>query len=107
MNAKAILRGRIGSLREFQYKKNRKKFTGVSISLACDDSYKDKNGEKVEQVQWINVVVLNPKIVENTIPHCKVGKMVNVSGPIKNREYTAKDNTVRKQTVVLANEFSF
>ncbi|APY10773.1 single-stranded DNA-binding protein [Seonamhaeicola sp. S2-3] len=104
MNAlrnKVQLIGRLGQDPEiinFQDGNKMAKFT-----LATDDSYKDKNGNKVERAYWHNVIVKGGlvNVVENYITK---GKEIAVEGKLTNRSYETKTGEKRYVTEILCNE---
>ena len=75
----------------------------AKFSIATDDSYKDKNGEKVERTYWHNVIVRGGlvNIVENYVVK---GKEIAIEGKLTNRSYEDKDGNKRYTTEVLCNE---
>src|SRR5688572_26967339 len=62
----------------------------AKFSLATDDSYKDKDGKKVERTDWHNVVVKNSlvKIVEEYVTK---GKEIAVEGKLTTRTWEDKE----------------
>lgn len=75
----------------------------AKFSLATDDSYKDKNGEKVERTFWHNVVVKGGlvKVVEN---HVTKGQEIAIEGKLTNRSWDDKEGVKHYITEVLCNE---
>jgi single-strand DNA-binding protein len=75
----------------------------AKFSLATDDSYKDKNGAKVERTDWHNVVVKGGlvNIVENYV---NKGKEVAIEGKLTTRSYETKEGEKRYITEVVCNE---
>ena len=75
----------------------------AKFSLATDDSYKDKNGAKVERTDWHNVVVKGGlvTIVENYV---NKGKEIAVEGKLTTRSYETKEGEKRYITEVHCNE---
>lgn len=75
----------------------------AKFTLATDDSYKDKNGNKVERAYWHNVVVRGGlvNVVENYITK---GKEIAVEGKLTNRTYETKEGEKRYITEILCNE---
>ncbi len=73
------------------------------FNLAVDDSYKDKDGNKVERTGWHYIVVKNAlvKIVENYIGK---GKEIALSGKLTNRSWDDKAGNKQYITEVIANE---
>ncbi|MBU3011565.1 single-stranded DNA-binding protein [Polaribacter vadi] len=75
----------------------------AKFSLATDDSYKDKSGNKVERSYWHNLVVKGGlvKVVENYVTK---GKEIAIEGKLTNRSYETKQGEKRYITEVLVNE---
>ncbi|MDO5970883.1 single-stranded DNA-binding protein [Flavivirga aquimarina] len=75
----------------------------AKFNLAIDDSYKDKNGNKVERTYWHPVVVKNGlvNVVENYVTK---GKEIAIEGKLTNRSWDDKDGNKRYLTEVIANE---
>ncbi len=73
------------------------------FNLATDDSYKDKNGNKVERTYWHPVVVKNGlvKVVENYVTK---GKEIAIEGKLTNRSWDDKDGKKHYVTEVVVNE---
>jgi single-strand DNA-binding protein len=75
----------------------------AKFSLATDDSYKDKEGNKVERAYWHNIVVRGGlvKVVEEYITK---GKEIAIEGKLTNRSWDDKDGTKRYTTEIICNE---
>lgn len=75
----------------------------AKFSLATDDSYKDKSGNKVERVYWHNLVVKGGlvNVVENYV---NKGKEIAVAGKLTNKSYETKQGEKRYITEILVNE---
>jgi len=75
----------------------------AKFSLAIDDSYKDKQGDKVERTQWHNVIVTGGlvQVVESYIAK---GKEIVNEGKLTSRSYEDKDGNKHYITEVMVNE---
>ena len=75
----------------------------AKFSMATDDSYKDKQGQKVERTQWHNVVVRGGlvNIVENYVTK---GQEIAIEGKLTSRSWDDKDGNKRYVTEVMVNE---
>ncbi len=73
------------------------------FNLATDDSYKDKQGNKVERTHWHSIVVKNGlvKVVENFITK---GKEIAIEGKLTNRSWDDSDGKKHYSTEVVVNE---
>jgi len=75
----------------------------AKFSLATSEVYKNREGEKVTDTEWHNIVIWNKlaKIVESYV---KKGSLLYLSGKIKTRSYEDKDNIKRYSTEIICNE---
>ena len=71
--------------------------------MATDDSYKDKEGNKVERAYWHNIVITGGlvKVVEDYV---NKGKEIAVEGKLTNRSYDTKEGEKRYITEILVSE---
>ncbi len=99
---KVNLIGRLGADPEVRTLDNGKKM--ARFSLATDDSYRNQNGERVEQVQWLNIVAWGPA-AERVEKILAKGKQVAVEGKLVSNSYTDKEGVKRYSTDVHLNEF--
>lgn len=76
----------------------------AKFSLATDESYKDKDGNKVDQTEWHNIIVWRSQ-AEVAEKYLKKGMLIYVEGKLTTREYTDKDNQKKYFTEVVANTF--
>ena len=68
----------------------------ANFSLATSESYKDKNGQKVEATEWHNCVAWG-KQAEIIEKYLKKGSKLFIDGKIKTRSYD-KDGQTRYAT---------
>ena len=75
----------------------------AKFSMATDDSYKDKDGNKVERAYWHNVIVKGGlvNVVESYVTK---GQEVAIEGKLTNRSYNDKEGHTRYTTEILCNE---
>ena len=75
----------------------------AKFSLATDDSYKDKAGNKIERAYWHNIVIKGGlvNVVENYV---KKGHEIAVEGKLTNRSYETKEGEKRYVTEILVHE---
>lgn len=93
--------GRIGKDPETRYMSNGEAVT--NITLAVDDSYKNKSGEKIEKHEWVNIVFYR-KLSEIAGKYLKKGSLVFVSGKQETRKWVDKTGIERYTTQIIANE---
>lgn len=62
--------------------------TLTSFSLAVNDIYNTRDGEKVERTNWFRVVVVNDKTQEFVQKHITKGSRVYVDGSLNIRKWT-------------------
>ena len=75
--------------------------TLVNIRLATSESYKNKEGEWVNNSTWHNVTYWKNKKDEN-LDFLKKGELVSISGKLNNRKYTDKNGEDKYITEVIA-----
>lgn len=79
----------------------------VNFSLATNETYVNKQGEKVTNTQWHNISFNIPKLAETIEKHVKKGDMLLVEGKINYREYTDKEGQKKYITEVIGESFKF
>src|SRR6202045_3689971 len=99
---KVILVGRLGRDPETRY-------TGggqavANFSMATDESYKDKNGERQKRTEWHKIVVWG-KQAEIAQQYLKKGSLIFVEGRIQSREWQDKEGQKRTSFEIVASNF--
>ena len=97
---KVILVGRLGRDPETRY-------TGggqavANFSMATDESYKDKNGERQKRTEWHRITAWG-KLAEICQQYLKKGTMVYIEGRIQSREWQDKEGQKRTSYDIVAN----
>lgn len=98
---KVILVGRLGRDPEVRYTADGTMVT--NFTMATDESYKDKNGEKVQKTEWHRIVTYR-KLAEICGNYLTKGKMVFIEGKIQTRSWEDKDGVKRSTTEIIAND---
>lgn len=102
---KVILMGNLTRDPETRYGSDRKACTRFAV--AVNNTWKDKNGEKQESVDFINVVVFGP-MAESCEKYLSKGRPVLVEGCLHTSSYEAKDGTGKRySTDVVASGVTF
>lgn len=99
---KVILIGNLGKDPEIKYLDGN--IARVSFSLATSESYKDKNGNRVEQTEWHNIVMWRA-LAETAEKMLKKGTQVYIEGKLQTRQWNDKDNNKRNTTEIVAESF--
>jgi len=99
---KVILVGRLGKDPEI-----RSTPTGTTVakfSLATDDRYTDKSGEKQERTEWHNIVAWG-KLAEICGQYLRKGKLIYIEGSIRTDTWDDKETGQKKyRTDIVANQ---
>lgn len=74
------------------------------MSIAINESYRDKNGEWIENTQWHSVVAWG-KQVDRVAKILSKGAEVAVEGRLVNRSYETKSGEKRYATEIELSEF--
>ena len=75
----------------------------AKFSLATNETYRNKAGEKVTDTQWHNLVAWG-KQAEIIEKYLKKGSEVAIEGKLINRNYTDKEGVKRYVTEIQVNE---
>ena len=76
----------------------------AKFTIATNDYYTNKKGEKVTETQWHNVIVWG-KLAGLAEQLLEKGSEVVIDGKIQTRDYLDKDGVKKYFTEVVANEF--
>ncbi|WP_069660554.1 single-stranded DNA-binding protein [Arcticibacter eurypsychrophilus] len=99
---KVILVGHLGKDPEVRHLENG---TSVaSFTLATSENY-TRDGKKVEQTEWHNIVVWRG-LADVAEKYLKKGELVYVEGKLRTRSYDDKNGVKRYQTEVVADNFT-
>jgi len=96
---KVILVGNVGKDPEVRHLDN-----GVAVAkfpLATSETYKNKNGEKVTNTEWHNIVIWRG-LAEVVEKYVKKGNSLYIEGKIKTRSWDDKDGNKRYATDIIA-----
>lgn len=96
---KVQLIGRIGRDPEMRYTPSGQPVAG--FSLATDESYTNKEGQKVEKTEWHRIVVWG-KQAEFVGNYLGKGRLVYIEGKLETRKWTDKDNVEKYTTEIKA-----
>ena len=75
----------------------------AKFSLATNESYKDASGQKIDKVEWHNLVAWG-KTCDIIEKYLTKGKEVAVEGKLTSRSYETKEGEKRYVTEVVVNE---
>lgn len=75
----------------------------VNLSIACNESYKDKSGESVEKTEWVKVVFYK-NLASIVDKYVEKGKQIYISGRLQTRKWTDKQGAEHYTTEIIANE---
>ena len=75
----------------------------AKFSIATNETYKNKEGERVTDTQWHNVVCFG-KTTEIIETYVTKGKEVAIEGKLSHRSYDDKEGNKRYTTEVVCNE---
>lgn len=75
----------------------------ATFSLATSDSYRNADGEKIEDTQWHNIVVWGKK-AEIASEYLKKGAEIAVEGKLIHRSYEASNGEKKYITEINVNE---
>ena len=92
---KAILVGRLGRDPETRYTSGGQAV--ANFTLATDETYKDRSGERQKRTEWHRVVLWG-KLAEIAQQYLKKGMLVYIEGRIQTRQWEDKRDGQKRQT---------
>jgi single-strand DNA-binding protein len=101
---KVMLIGRLGRDPELRYMQNGTPVT--SLRVATDESYTDKDGNRVDRAEWHTVVVYQ-RAAENCANYLAKGSLVFVEGGLRTRKWQDQQGQDRYTTEIRANRVQF
>lgn len=101
---KVILVGRLGRDPELRYASSGMPIANMRI--ATDESYVDRDGNKVEKTEWHTVVVFQ-RAAENCANFLAKGSLVYVEGSLQTRKWQDQQGQDRYSTEIKAQRVQF
>lgn len=96
---KVILVGNLGKDPEVRHFEEGR---GVAnFSIATSESYRDKEGNLVENTDWHNIAIWRPGLVGIAEKYLRKGNKVYVEGKLRSRSYEDQDKNTRYVTEVI------
>lgn len=100
---KVMLVGRLGKDPVIKHFSNENAI--AEATLATDDSYRDKNGNKVEITDWHNIKFPFRRQAEIVEKYVKKGTLLLIEGKIKTRSYDDQAGQKRYITEIVVDSF--
>ncbi len=100
---KVILLGHLG--KDPEVKKLDSGKSVANFSLATSEVYKNKEGEKVTNTEWHNIVLWSP-LAEIAESYLKKGSQLYLEGKISNRSYEDKDGVKKYISEVVGRDLT-
>ncbi len=99
---KVILVGRLGRDPEVRFTSSGQPV--ANFSLATDETYKDRAGERQKRTEWHKIVIWG-KQAEIAQKYLHKGSLIFLEGRIQTREYTDRDQNKRTSFEIVCNNF--
>lgn len=96
---RVLLIGRLGADPEVRYTPDGTMI--VNFRIATDETYKNKQGEKVSKTEWHRIVVFG-RLAEICGNYLGKGRLVFIEGKLQTRTWDDKDGNKRSLTEILA-----
>lgn len=101
---RCMIIGHLGRDVELRYSQNGSAV--ASLNIATDESYTDRDGNKVERVEWHRVSVYG-KAAENCANYLRKGSLVYVEGSLQTRKWQDQNGQDRYTTEIKAQRVQF
>ena len=99
---KAILVGRLGRDPETRYTSGGQAV--CNFTMATDETYKDRNGERQKRTEWHRIVVWG-KQAEIAQQYLHKGSLIFLEGRIQTRQWDDREGQKRTTVEIVANNF--
>ena len=96
--------GRLGRDPELKYSQNGAAI--CRINVATDESYTDREGNRIQKAEWHSVVVFQ-KAAEHCSQYLSKGSLVFVEGSLSTREWQDQQGQKRYSTEIKAQHVQF
>ena len=100
---RAIILGNLGKDPEVRHLEGGRAV--ANFSIATSETYKDKQGEKVTNTEWHNIVLWSP-LAEIAEKYLKKGNQVYIEGKMTTRSYDDKDGVTRYISEVVGRDMT-
>lgn len=101
---KVILLGNLGSDPDLKYTQGQKAV--CNFSLATNEVWKDKNGQRQEKTEWHRIVVWGTQ-AENCQKYLSKGRSVYIEGRLQTRSWDDKDGNKKYTTEIVTDHVVF
>ena len=101
---KVILVGRLGRDPETRFTSSGQAV--CNFSLATDETYKDRNGERQKRTEWHKIVMWG-KLAELAQQYLKKGSMVYIEGRIQTRQWDDREGQKRTSFEIVGTAMKF
>lgn len=101
---KVMVIGRLGRDPELKYSQSG--MAMCNLNVATDESYQDKDGQRVERTEWHRVVVFQ-RAAENCNTYLSKGSLVYVEGSLQTRKWQDQNGQDRYSTEIKAQRVQF
>lgn len=101
---RVMIIGRLGADPELRYTQGGQAV--CSLRIATDESYTDRNGNRVESTEWHRVVAFQ-RAAENCNQYLSKGSLVYVEGKLATRKWTDQNGQERYTTEIRADRVQF
>lgn len=99
---KVFLIGRLGKDPEVRHFDNDSSV--CNFSIATSESYKDKQGNKIDQTEWHNISIWRPGLVKVAEKYLTKGSQVHIEGKLRTRKWE-KNGVNHYTTEIIVDSF--
>ena len=101
---KVMIIGRLGRDPELRYSQTGSPI--CTLNIATDESYTDRDGNRVDRAEWHRVVVFQ-RVAENCAQYLTKGSLVYVEGSLQTRKWQDQQGQDRYSTEIKAQRVQF
>ena len=78
----------------------------VALSIATSETWKDKEGQRQERVEWHRVSIFNPGLATVAERYLKKGSQVYLEGKLETRKYQDQSGADRYSTEIVLRPYA-
>ncbi len=100
---KVILIGNVGKDPEIRHMENGS--TKATFPLATTETYRDRDGQRMEQTEWHNIVLWRG-LADLAEKYIRKGKQLYIEGKLRTRSWEDRDGNKRYTTEIIADNIT-
>lgn len=77
----------------------------VNLSVACSETWKDRDGNRQEKTEWIRVVIFDERLADVAEKYLRKGSKVYLEGAVRTRKWTDQSGQEKYSTETVLEKY--